>query len=94
MRIEEQFLLRVIESECCPEMSIELKLGCSQIKTCLESVHELEHLMEVGRGSCVCRALAGFAVHVQRWVKSKLLPLSPPLINAKCHVQVVDLLPA
>lgn len=82
---------KVTESECCPEMSIELNLCCAQTKPCLDSVHELEHRGEMGGGSCVCRALAGFAVHVQRWGKSKLLLLSPPLCNAKSQVQAMDL---
>ena len=94
MRVEERFLLRVMESECCPEIPIELNLGYSQIEPCLDPVHELEHLVEMGGGSCVCRALAAFAVHVQRWGKSKLLPSSPPLLNAKCQVQAMDLLSA
>lgn len=96
MKVEDWFLLRVMESECCPETSTELNLSCSQMKPCLDSVRELEHLMEMEGGSsvCVCCKLAGFAVHVQRWGKSKLLPSSPPLLNAKCQVQAMGLLSA
>lgn len=56
MKDEEWFLLRVMESECCPETSTELNLSCSQIKPCLDSVRELEHLVEMGGGSAVCAA--------------------------------------
>lgn len=72
-----------MESECCPETSIEMNLSCSRVEPCLDPVHELEHLVEMGGGLCVCGAFARFAVHVQRWSKSKPLPLSSPLLNVK-----------
>lgn len=91
MKVEGRFLLRIMESECCPKMSIKLNLGCFEVKPCLDLVHRLEHMVEKG-GDSVLMAFVEFAVHVQRWGKSRILPLSSPLLNAKRQEQEMDLL--